>query len=212
MTHLPHFFHCDEWKRRQENVSQDGQLKENKENAEQGSVQFVFAFKKKHIYRTSWFFFFFYLCHLWPIRLFSQDILAFFPWETSGWVNMEEPRVNKIPADAGLSERILSGLTSRGVSHFPSSQHPFKKTAKTPLLERISHSWWRKSSGTLPVSGPSWLCLSEDALSTVGNNSIVFEVRLTVLSPGLWLNPNLLLTSGWLLMNFLNFLNLFPHL
>lgn len=77
MTYLPHFFHCDEWKCRQQNVSQNRQLKETQENPEQGSVQFVFAIKKQHI--TELFdFFFFYLCHLWPIRLFSQDILAFF--------------------------------------------------------------------------------------------------------------------------------------
>lgn len=58
MTHLPHFFHCDEWKCRQQNVSQDRQLKETKENPEQGSGQFVFAFKKQHITELLDFFFF----------------------------------------------------------------------------------------------------------------------------------------------------------
>lgn len=49
MTHSPYFSRCDEFERRVQNVSQNGQLKENKGNPEQGSVQFVFAFKKKHI-------------------------------------------------------------------------------------------------------------------------------------------------------------------
>ena len=60
-----------------------------------------FAFKKLITELRDFFFFFFYLCHLLPIRLFSQDILAFLLWETSGWVSMKEPRINKIPADAG---------------------------------------------------------------------------------------------------------------
>lgn len=87
MTHLPHFFHCDEWKRRQENVSQDGQLKENKENAEQGSVQFVFAFKKKHIYRTSWFFFFFTSVICDPFVCSAKIFWLFFPGKpVGGWI------------------------------------------------------------------------------------------------------------------------------
>lgn len=59
------------------------------------SVQFVLPLKRNILQMI-----FFNLCHLWSIRLFSQDILTFWLWETSGWVNLEEPRVNKISANA----------------------------------------------------------------------------------------------------------------
>lgn len=91
--------------------------------------------------------FFFYLCHLWPIRLFSQDILAFILWETSGWVNMEEPRVNKIPADAGAQWEDSSWPHRLRRSPLLPSKAPLKIAAKTPLLGRISQYWWRKSPG-----------------------------------------------------------------
>lgn len=51
------------------------------------------------------FFFFFFtsvICD--PFACSAKIFWRFFLWETSGWVNMEEPRVNKIPADAGASQ------------------------------------------------------------------------------------------------------------
>lgn len=211
MTHLPHFFHCDEWKYREENVSQDGQLKDSKENSEQGSIQFAFAYLQNFLIFFNFFYFFTsVICD--PFACTAKIFWLFFPGKpVGGWI-WRSQELTKYQQMLERSERILSGLTSRGVPRFPSSQCPLKKPAKAPLLERISHSLWKKSLGTLPVSGPSGLCLSEDALSTVGNNSVVFEVKLTVLSPDPSLNSNLPLKSGWLLMNFLNYLNLHPHL
>ena len=127
-----------------------------------------FAFKKLITELRDFFFFFFYLCHLWPIRLFSQDILAFLLWETSGWVSMKEPRINKIPADAGAQWEDSPWPHKQRHTPFPTLSGPSEG------LERICQSWWTKSLGTLPVCGPSGLCLPEDALCTVGNDSIVF--------------------------------------
>lgn len=135
------------------------------------SVQFVFAFKKKHI--TGFFFFFLNLCHLWSIRLFSQDILAFWLWENSGWVNLEEPRVSKIPANTGTpwgfsAPQAEVNLTSSSPSLLWGRLLKLPCLRGSPILMKLIS---RNSS--CPCSIRNW---PEHAPSTVGNNSIVFKI------------------------------------
>lgn len=86
----------------------------------------------KSLLQTFLIFFFLYLCHLWPIRLFSQDILAFLLWETSGWVSMEEPRINKIPADAGAQWEGSPWPHKQRHTPLPTLSGPFEKDLRGP--------------------------------------------------------------------------------
>lgn len=173
MTHWLHFFHHDEWKCRQQNVSQDRQLKENRENAEPGTVRFVFAFKK-HITELLGFFFFFFtsvICD--PFACSAKIFWLFFSGKpVGGWVW----RSQELTKYQQMLERVRGVSLAAQSEAYPTS-HPPRLLGEG--LERIRQSSWRKSRGTLPVPGPSGLCLPEDALSTVGNNSIVLWSQAT---------------------------------
>lgn len=93
---------------------------------------------KEAYYRTSWFFFFLPLSSVTHLPIEPRYFLAFCPWETSGWVNMEKSSVNKIPADAGVELKDSPWPPKQWSTLLPTCQALFKKTAKTPLVKKIS--------------------------------------------------------------------------
>lgn len=55
-----------------------------------------------------------------PFACAAKIFWRFFLWESSGWVRVEEPRVNKIPADAGAEGEGSPSLPGGG----PPTSHP----------------------------------------------------------------------------------------
>lgn len=76
--------------------------RQNAKRIRMRSVWYVLVFKKETNYRP-----FFELLSSVIHHPFSQDILAFWLWETSGWVILEKLRVSKIPADARSKQEIF---------------------------------------------------------------------------------------------------------
>ena len=174
MTHWLHFFHHDEWKCRQQNVSQDRQREYGKCRTRNCAICFCF---KKAYYRTSWVFFFFFffftsvICD--PFACSAKIFWLFFSGKpVGGWVW----RSQELTKYQQMLERVRGVSLAAQSEAYPTS-HPPRLLGEG--LERIRQSSWRKSRGTLPVPGPSGLCLPEDALSAVGNNSIVLWSQAT---------------------------------
>lgn len=163
MTHSPYFSRCDECEHREQSVSQNGQLKENTGNPEQGSVQFVFAFKKKHITELLGLVLFFTPVICDPFACAAKSIWLFFSGKPVGGCVWGKPRLSKIPADAGAEGEESPQPHKQRRTPPPPPPAPEEKTADILLTEGLSQSQGGKSPGKLPVGRPSGLCLSEDA-------------------------------------------------
>lgn len=130
---------------------------------------------------------------------------VFFLWETSGWVNMEEPRVNKIPANAGASQ-----------AEADSTSHPrllWKRLLRRPYLSWFPSADEGNLQELFQCTGHQG-CLPEDTPSAV--RSEAWPVKLG--SPGRvpfqihhWIQINCR-PSGRLGLSSWNFPGLFPPL
>lgn len=138
----------------------------------------------KSLLQTFLIFFFFTSVICDPFACSAKIFWLFFSGKpVGGWV-WRSQELTKYQQMLEPSERVLLGLTSRGIPLFPPSQAPLRRTWEDlpVLMSKIS-----RNPSCLWLSG---LCLPEDALCTVGNDCLL-KSSLPGLIPDPSLNPDL---------------------
>lgn len=109
--------------------------RQNAKRIRMRSVWYVLAFKKETLQA-----FFFKPLSSVIYHPFSQNILAFWLWETSGWVILEKLKVSKIPADARAKQENSPWSHKLRYTPLAALQDSFGKDYKNRTYEKITYS------------------------------------------------------------------------